>query len=445
VLNHAYLCLKNINKAAGRKSAIFWGKYRAILAFLAYFCACQHKNYCTTMPKTTKIWLSSPHLGGKEQAYVQEAFATNWIAPLGPHVDGFEADLQGFTGAQHAAVLSSGTAALHLGLILLDVRPGDVVLCQSMTFSASANPILYQGAIPVFIDSEPATWNMSPAHLEAAIQDCLTGKLAVKAAAGQQAIPAQRPKAIIPVHLYGMPAKMGEIMAIAAQYGIPVLEDAAEALGSTYRGQPCGVFGRLGVLSFNGNKIITTSGGGALLSDEQELIEKARFLATQARDPAPHYQHSHIGYNYRLSNVLAGIGRGQMEVLPQRVAARRANYERYREFFQAKPGIELLPEPGPDFFSNRWLTTILVHPEQAGGLSREDLRLALEAENIEARPLWKPMHLQPIFERYPFRGDGTSERLFARGLCLPSGSNLHADDFSRIFNTLERLFSANIA
>jgi dTDP-4-amino-4,6-dideoxygalactose transaminase len=392
------------------------------------------------MPKSDKIWLSSPHLGNRERAYVKEAFDTNWIAPLGPHVDGFETDLQRFTGAQYAAALSSGTAALHLGLILLDVKPGEVVLCQSMTFSASANPILYQGAIPIFIDSEPETWNMSPAHLETAIQDCLAGKLTVKAAEGHETIPAQRPKAIIPVHLYGMPAKLGEIMAIADQYDIPVLEDAAEALGSTYRGQPCGTFGRLGVLSFNGNKIITTSGGGALLSDEQELIEKARFLATQARDPAPHYQHSHIGYNYRLSNVLAGIGRGQMEVLPQRVAARRAVYERYREFFAAKKGIELLPEPTPDFFSNRWLTTILVHPEQTGGLSREDLRLALEAEKIEARPLWKPMHLQPIFERYAFRGDGTSERLFERGLCLPSGSNLQEADFLRIFNTLKKLF-----
>jgi dTDP-4-amino-4,6-dideoxygalactose transaminase len=392
------------------------------------------------MPNSEKIWLSSPHLGSQEQAYVQQAFATNWIAPLGPHVDGFEADLQSFTGVRHAAALSSGTAALHLGLVLLGVGPGDVVLCQSMTFSASANPIAYQGATPVFIDSEPETWNMSPVHLEAAIQDCLAGKLVVKATDGNKDIPAQRPKAIIPVHLYGMPAKMGEIMAIADQYGIPVLEDAAEALGSTYRGQPCGTYGRLGVLSFNGNKIITTSGGGALLSDEQELVEKARFLATQARDPAPHYQHSHIGYNYRLSNVLAGIGRGQMEVLPQRVAARRAVYERYREFFADKKGIELLPEPTPDFFSNRWLTTILVHPEQTGGLGRENLRLALAAENIEARPLWKPMHQQPIFERYPFRGDGTSERLFERGLCLPSGSNLQATDFSRIFNALRSLF-----
>ena len=396
------------------------------------------------MPKNDKIWLSSPHLGSRERAYVQEAFDTNWIAPLGPHVDGFEADLQAFTGAKHAAALSSGTAALHLGLILLDVGPGDVVLCQSMTFSASANPIIYQGATPVFIDSEPETWNMSPAHLEAAIQDCLAGKLRVKGVAvqagGDEIIPAQLPKAVIPVHLYGMPAKMEEIMAIAAKYGIPLLEDAAEALGSTYQGQPCGAFGRLGVLSFNGNKIITTSGGGALLSDERELIEKARFLATQARDAAPHYQHSHIGYNYRLSNVLAGIGRGQMEVLPQRVASRRANYERYRAFFQGKPGVEVLPEPSSDYFSNRWLTTILVHPEQTGGIGREELRLALAAENIEARPLWKPMHLQPIFERYPFQGDGTSERLFERGLCLPSGSNLSTEDFERIFSALERLF-----
>ncbi len=376
--------------------------------------------------KKEKIWLSSPHMGGNEQRYIAEAFEANWIAPLGPHVDGFEKDLQDYTGAAHAAALSSGTAALHLGLILLDVGPGDEVLCQSMTFSASANPILYQGATPVFIDSEPDTWNMSPEHLERAIKDRIAkGKL---------------PRAIIPVHLYGMPARMEEIAAIAGQYGIPVLEDAAEALGSRYQGRPCGTLGRLGVLSFNGNKIITTSGGGALIGEEGQLIHRARFLSTQARDPAPHYQHSHIGYNYRLSNVLAGIGRGQMEVLPERILQRRANFERYRSFFKQIPGVFLLEEPGAGFYSNRWLTTILIDPARTGGVTREEVRLALEKDHIEARPLWKPMHLQPVFCHTPFYGDGTSEKCFEQGLCLPSGSNLSEEDFDRIFYCLKKIF-----
>jgi dTDP-4-amino-4,6-dideoxygalactose transaminase len=368
-------------------------------------------------------------MGTMEQVFVKEAFDTNWIAPLGPHVNGFEADLQAFTGAGHAAALSSGTAALHLSLILLGVNSGDEVICQSFTFSASANPITYQGATPVFVDSEKDTWNMSPEYLEAAITD--------RMAKGK------KPKAIIAVHLYGMPAKMQEISAIAAKYGIPLIEDAAEALGSHINGQMCGTFGKLNILSFNGNKIITTSGGGALLSEDGELIAKARFLATQARDNAPHYQHSHIGYNYRMSNVVAAIGRGQMVVLDERIAARRANYERYEKLFREINAkgyhIELLPEP-EGFFSNRWLSTITVNPAKNKGITREDVRLALEAENIESRPLWKPMHLQPVFADAPFYGDGTSEKLFEQGLCLPSGSNLVEDDWQRIEAELLQLF-----
>jgi dTDP-4-amino-4,6-dideoxygalactose transaminase len=376
-----------------------------------------------------KIWLSSPHMGTMEQVFVQEAFDTNWIAPLGPHVNGFEADLQAFTGAEHAAALSSGTAALHLALILLGVKAGDEVICQSFTFSASANPIVYQGAVPVFVDSERHTWNMSPEHLEAAITD----RIAI----------GQKPKAIIAVHLYGMPANMEAIAAIAEKHGIPVIEDAAEALGSQINGKMCGTFGTLNILSFNGNKIITTSGGGALLSQDGDMIAKARFLATQARDNAPHYQHSHIGYNYRMSNVVAAIGRGQMVVLPQRVAARRANYERYLKLFGEinRKGylVELLPEP-EGFFSNRWLTTVTIDPTKNKGITREVVRLALEAENIESRPLWKPMHLQPVFADAPFYGDGTSERLFEHGLCLPSGSNLGAEDWLRIEEVLRKMF-----
>ncbi len=378
----------------------------------------------------SKIWLSSPHMGGMEQVFVKEAFDTNWIAPLGPHVNGFEADLQAFTGVGHAAALSAGTAALHLALILLGVKVGDEVICQSFTFSASANPITYQGAVPVFVDSEKETWNMSPALLEAAIADRLAlGK---------------KPKAIIAVHLYGMPAKMAEIAAIADKYDIPLIEDAAEALGSNIDGKMCGTFGKLNILSFNGNKIITTSGGGALLSEDGEMIAKARFLSTQARDNAQHYQHSHIGYNYRMSNVVAAIGRGQMMVLNERIAARRANYERYLKIFgeiNAKGyHIALLPEP-EGFFSNRWLTTVTINPAENRGVDREMLRLALEAENIESRPLWKPMHLQPVFAHCPFYGNGTSERLFEQGLCLPSGSNLNEADWERIEAVLREVFN----
>lgn len=368
-----------------------------------------------------KIWLSSPHMGGKEEVYVKEAFATNWIAPLGPHVDQFEKDLATYTGTQYAAALSSGTAAIHLALIMLNVAADDFVICQSMTFSASANPIRYQGAIPVFVDSEPDTWNMDPNALKDAIQFCLSKN--------------KVPKAIIPVHLYGMPAKMEEILALANQYNIPVIEDAAEALGSTYNGKACGSFGQLGILSFNGNKIITTSGGGALIGNDAAAIQKARFLATQARDPAPHYQHSEIGYNYRMSNVCAAIGRGQMEVLDQRVAQRRNNFERYLSAMKELPGVEFQPEMG-NSFSNRWLTSLTINPNAANGVDCEKIRLALEKENIESRPLWKPMHLQPVFQSYPYFGGNTSEKLFENGLCLPSGSNLSEADFDRIFQNL---------
>jgi len=376
-----------------------------------------------------KIWLSSPHMGKSEEKFVQEAFDTNWIAPLGPNVNGFESDLQHFTGALHAAALSSGTAALHLALIMLDVKPGDVVICQSLTFSASANPIVYQGATPVFVDSESNTWNISPLFLEKAIRDQITK--------------GNRPKAIIPVHLYGMPAQMDAILDIAGKYNIPVIEDAAEALGSNIKGKMCGSFGKCGILSFNGNKIITTSCGGALLSDEEDFIQRARFLSTQARDQAPHYEHTQIGYNYRMSNVLAGIGRGQMEVLSERVVARRKNFERYASYFEKVNtkgyAVEFQPEP-EGFHSNRWLTTITVDPAANKGINREILRLAFERENIDCRPLWKPMHLQPVFKDCPFYGNGLGGHLFDTGLCLPSGSNLTDADFDRIFAVLNDVF-----
>jgi len=376
-----------------------------------------------------KIWLSSPHMGGSEQTFVQEAFDTNWIAPLGPNVNGFENDLQQYTGVKHAAALSSGTSAIHLALIMLDVQAGDVVICQSMTFSASANPIVYQGATPVFVDSETDTWNMSPEYLEEAIRD--------------QLAKGKKPKAIVPVHLYGMPAQMDRILTVAGKYAIPVIEDAAEAIGSRINGKACGSFGKFGILSFNGNKLITTSGGGALLSEEGDYIQQARFLSTQARDEAAHYEHSHIGYNYRMSNVLAGIGRGQMLVLNERVAARRRNFERYLAYFTIKNQhgfkIEFQPEP-ESYFSNRWLTTILIDPSKNSGINRETIRLALEKDNIESRPLWKPMHLQPVFKDCPFYGDGVSSQLFDNGLCLPSGSNLTDADFERIFAVLDQVF-----
>jgi dTDP-4-amino-4,6-dideoxygalactose transaminase len=371
-----------------------------------------------------KIWLSSPHMGGGEQKYIQEAFDTNWVAPLGANVGGFEQDLKNYLRANvEVAAFSSGTAALHLALILLGVGPGDEVICQSMTFSASANPIAYLGATPVFVDSEPDTWNMCPDLLAEAIRDRMSkGK---------------KPKAIIPVHLYGMPAKMHEILAVAQLYEIPVIEDAAEALGSHIGGEHCGTFGQMACLSFNGNKIITTSGGGALVAHQLADKQKAVFLATQARDNAPHYEHSHIGYNYRMSNIVAGIGRGQMEVLQDRVSARRKNFEFYRDAFQEIDRISFLPEP-ENYFSNRWLSCVTIEPQE--GIDREVLRVTLEKENIETRPLWKPMHLQPIFKDAPFYGNGISEQLFDRGLCLPSGSNLTQAELDNVANSIRTIF-----
>lgn len=373
-----------------------------------------------------KIWLSSPHMGGGEQKYVQEAFDTNWVAPLGPNVNNFEKDIASFLGcAVHVTALSSGTAALHLGLILLDVKPGDEVICQSMTFSASANPIAYLGAKPIFIDSEADTWCMCPNALKAAIEDRMSAGV--------------KPKAIIPVHLYGMPAKMDEINAIAKEFGIPVLEDAAEALGSTYKQQQCGTFSDIAILSFNGNKIITTSGGGALVAHNAAYNDRALHLSTQARDEAPHYQHSDIGYNYRMSNIVAGIGRGQMEVLAERVAARRAVYEKYKSYFEGLEGVTLQPEL-PESESNRWLTAIVLDPAKLNGKNREDLRMALLDKNIESRPLWKPMHMQPVFAGALYFGGRVSEQLFEDGLCLPSGSNMTDGEMERIINVFDNFF-----
>ncbi len=373
-----------------------------------------------------KIWLSSPHMSGNEIKYIKDAFDNNWVAPLGPNVDGFENELANYLQTKHVAALSAGTAALHLALIILGIKKDDEVLVSSFTFSASVNPIIYQCAVPVFIDSEKDTWNMSPELLEKAIEDRIEkGK---------------KPKAIILVHLYGMPAKVDEIMQIAEKYDIPVVEDAAEALGSTYKGKKLGTFGTLGILSFNGNKIITTSGGGALISDNEEYIKKARFLATQARDTAPHYQHSQIGYNYRMSNIVAGIGRAQLEVVNERVESRRKNHEFYKNIFQNIEGIDFLEEPDKYFFSNYWLTTILIDENKTKGVSSETLRIAFEKKNIETRPLWKPMHLQPVFKKYPKYLNGVSEKLFEIGLCLPSGSNLTEDDKTRIKNVIKETF-----
>lgn len=378
-----------------------------------------------------KIWLSSPHMGGGEQKYIRAAFDSNWVAPLGPNVTGFENDLKTYLSSSHAvAALSSGTAALHLAMILLGVGAGDEVLCQSLTFSATANPIVYLGATPVFIDSEHETWNMSPEFLEAAIKDRLAkGK---------------KPKAIIPVHLYGMPARMPEIMEIADYYEIPVIEDAAEALGSEIDGQKCCTFGQMAILSFNGNKIITTSGGGALISRNKEDVDKAIFLATQARDPAPHYQHSEIGYNYRMSNVVAGIGRGQMEVLNQWIQKRRNNFKRYSDYFESFPFINIQQAPS-GYFSNRWLTAITIDTANNSGLSREHLRKSFQENQIESRPFWKPMHLQPVFKDAPFYGNGYCEKLFDEGLCLPSGSNLSEEEFERITKVLDSKLTASIS
>lgn len=375
------------------------------------------------METQTKIWLSSPHMGSNEQSYVDEAFRTNWIAPLGPNVTGFETAIEDYLGNEiYVAALSSGTAAIHLGLKLLGVGPGDEVLCQSFTFSASANPIVYLGAKPIFIDSELDTWNISPELLEDAIQQRLEiGK---------------KPKAIIAVHLYGMPYKVDKIHALGRKYGIPILEDSAEALGSSWEGRKCGTFGDIAILSFNGNKIITTSGGGALVSSNRKYKDKAVFLATQARDQAAHYQHSEIGHNYRMSNVLAGIGRGQMEVLDERVEARRENFNFYYEMLNEERGISFINETEGSF-SNRWLSCILTPSFEF----REKIRIALANENIESRPLWKPMHLQPVFNEEMSFTDGTSKSLFEKGLCLPSGSNLSKLDLKRVVQIIKSTLS----
>ncbi len=391
-----------------------------------------------------RIYLSSPHMGGDELSYIQDAFEKNWIAPLGSNVNGFEDDLQRYTGRNHAAVITSGTAGIHLALILCGVKPGDEVICQSFTFTASANPILYQGAAPVFVDSEPDTWNMDPELLEEAIIDRLT------VAEGEGS---SKPKAIVVVHLYGMPAKMDKILAIGEKYDIPVIEDSAEALGSSIDGRKCGTFGKLSVLSFNGNKIITTSGGGALLGDDEAMIKKSRFLATQARDDAPHYQHSEVGYNYRMSNIVAGIGRGQMKVLDEHVALRRENHQFYFDNLgqswltdkrgekmtggESPTGVYFLKEP-EGYFSNRWLSTVIINPEETGGVTREDIRIALEEENIECRPLWKPMHMQPLYKDAPYYGNGMAEMLFEYGLCLPSGSNMSKGDLEKVLYFLRK-------
>ena len=373
----------------------------------------------------SKIWLSSPHMGGAELKYIHKAFDENFIAPLGTNIDAFENELQNFLGEKvNVTALSSGTAALHLALVMLGVKMGDEVICQSMTFSASANPIVYQGATPIFIDSERETWNICPKALEIAIKDRLSkGK---------------KPKAIIVVYLYGMPAKMDEIMKIANEYEIPIIEDSAEALGSVYKGKKCGTFGEMSILSFNGNKIITTSGGGALVCRKQVQKERAVFLSTQARDEAPYYQHSEIGYNYRMSNVSAGIGCGQMEVLEERIIQRRFNHNFYRNLFESMEGISIFSEPNDDFYSNHWLTAIVIDEERIG-FDRDKLQLKFLENNIETRPLWKPMHLQPIFTDAPYYGEDVSERLFQKGLCLPSGSNMTDNDRERIAKIFEEM------
>lgn len=374
-----------------------------------------------------RIWLSSPHMSGFELQYINNAFENNWIAPLGPNVDLFEKKLENYLGQNsHITSVITGSAAIHLSLIILGVKSSDEVICQSMTFSASANPIVYLGAQPIFVDSEDDTWNMSPKFLEIAIKE--------RIALGK------KPKAIIVVHLYGMPAKMQEILDIAKKYDISVLEDAAEALGSSYKGQKCGTFGDLGVLSFNGNKIITTSGGGAVVCRTKAHQKKALFLATQARDNSPHYQHSEIGYNYRLSNISASIGCGQMKVLEERIQQRRNNFKFYFDLFKDKPGIKILTEPSEDFFSNHWLSAITID-ENVAGFSCQELCHKLNEYNIESRPLWKPMHLQPVFADSPYYGTDIAENLFRDGLCLPSGSNLSDEDRNRIKSVVNLFFS----
>ncbi|OYQ43939.1 DegT/DnrJ/EryC1/StrS family aminotransferase [Flavobacterium aurantiibacter] len=376
-----------------------------------------------------KIWLSSPHMGGSELSYIHQAFDTNWVAPLGPNVEAFEQQLESFIGSEKfVAALSSGTAALHLALVLLGVTHGDEVLCQSLTFSASANPIIYQGAKPIFIDSENETWNICPIALEEAILDRI--KLGKK------------PKAIIAVHLYGVPYLVERVAEISRKYQIPVIEDSAEALGSTYKGRHCGTFGDYGALSFNGNKIITTSGGGALVANSPKEKSDIVFYATQSRDQAPHYQHSKIGFNYRMSNICAGIGRGQMEVLDSHIAKRRAMNAFYKDCFKDIPGVEVFQADETVSVPNYWLSAIQIDPKRTDGKTREDLRLFFESLNIESRPIWKPMHLQPFFENDPFYGGTVAADLFENGLCLPSGSNLHDSDRDRISTAISSFFNS---
>jgi dTDP-4-amino-4,6-dideoxygalactose transaminase len=373
-----------------------------------------------------KIWLSSPHMGGTEQNYVQEAFDTNWIAPLGPNVTGFENDLENYlNNDKHVACLSSGTAAIHLALLQLGVKRDDEVICQTFTFCGSANPITYLGAKPIFVDSEEQTWNMSPNYLEEAIKD--------RIAKGKT------PKAIIIVHLYGMPSQIDQLLEVANKYKIPIIEDAAEALGSTYKGKKCGTFGAYSILSFNGNKIITTSGGGALVCNTEQEKKQTIFFATQARDNAPHYEHTKIGYNYRMSNISAGIGRGQMEVLDKHINLRRANNQFYNDLFKDVKGIEVQQQPTQDYYSNFWLSCILIHDDAP--FTKAQFQAAMDAENIETRPLWKPMHLQPIFNGLPFYGKNISEKLFKKGVCLPSGSNLTKNELDRIKNVVNSLLA----
>ncbi|MFT7118930.1 MAG: dTDP-4-amino-4,6-dideoxygalactose transaminase [Flavobacteriales bacterium] len=380
------------------------------------------------MMSLDKIWLSSPHMGGTERNFVTEAFDTNWVAPLGPNVTGFEKDLEAYQAENTpVAALSSGTAAIHLALIQAGVGPGDEVICQSFTFCGTTNPVQYLGATPIMVDSEEQTWNMCPVALKEAVED--------RIAKGK------KPKAILAVHLYGMPYKVEEIHAFAKAKQIPVIEDSAESLGSTYKGQKCGTFGDYGILSFNGNKIITTSGGGALICRSKEVKDRTVFLATQARDAAPHFQHSEVGYNYRLSNISAGIGRGQMEVLDKHIDLRRAMNSFYQELFKDIAGVRVHVEQNAAIFSNHWLSAILVDSSITGGITREDIRLALEKENIESRPLWKPMHLQPLCKDFPYYGAKVCETLFENGLCLPSGSNLTDQDRTRIAKAIKRLFN----
>jgi dTDP-4-amino-4,6-dideoxygalactose transaminase len=367
-------------------------------------------------------------MGGSEQKFITEAFVTNWVSPLGPNVNGLDNDIERYLGNEsYVGVLNSGTAAIHLGLILLGIKTEDEVICQSFTFSASANPILYLGATPIFIDSELETWNLCPIALEEAIVDRIKkGKT---------------PKAIIAVHLYGVPYQIEAVRAVADKYAIPILEDSAEALGSSYKGQKCGTFGDIGVLSFNGNKIITTSGGGAIVTKNKEQKDKAVFFATQSKDFATHYEHSEIGYNYRMSNICAGIGRGQMEVLDTHVALRREMHEFYLALFKEIPGVTLYSVPNKDYFANYWLSSIVIDPKKTNGITRETLRLAFEDDNIESRPLWKPLHLQLIFESYPYYGNEIAETLFENGLCLPSGSNLSMEDCERIAAIVREVFN----